>query len=472
MAPRGKGSPPVKPGHAAAVDTGQGTLAVVFSASFGTFLGLSLLKFANPAIMDRFVVPPKDIFEVVIGFPWPTVWAYCLLAGLVVLGFRVGRTDCPAPRWLVAIPAVWFGWQLLSYSQSVDPVLSGPTVKHFAACTICFYLGLFALARSGVGKGFWSGLLVPLLIVLAVGWHQHFGGLKETRDYFFAYIYPTMADISPEDPKKMSSDRIFSTLFYPNTLAGALLLLCPVLFLQTWRVGRFGRMTVPARSFLLGMAAVAALGCLFWSGSKGGWLLMLVLGVVALLHSAIPKRFKQTLVIAVVLVGVAGFAWRYSGFFERGATSVGARFDYWRAAVISTGNKPILGAGPGTFAISYAALKSPEAEMARLTHNDYLQQGADSGVPAALLYAAFLVGGLAWSYRSLRDVDWSDGSERSVQLAVWLGVLGYALQGLMEFGLYIPALSWAAFAFLGWLLGQTPSDDRPASPGPASPPAS
>ena len=386
MAPRGKGSPPVKPGNRAGQ---QGTLAGVFSTSFGIFLGLSLLKFANPAIMDRFVVPPKDIFEFVIGFPWPTVWAYCLLAGLVVLGFRVGRTDRPAPRWLVAIPAVWFGWQLLSYSQSVDPVLSGPTVKHFAACTICFYLGLFALARSGVGKGFWVRPPGAAVDRASGGVAPAFGGLKETRDYFFAYIYPTMADISPEDPRKMSSDRIFSTLFYPNTLAGALLLLCPVLFLQTWRVGRFGRMTVPARSFLLGMAAVAALGCLFWSGSKGGWLLMLVLGVVALLHSAIPKRFKQTLVIAVVLVGVAGFAWRYSGFFERGATSVGARFDYWRAAVISTGNKPILGAGPGTFAISYAALKSPEAEMARLTDNDYLQQGADSGAPAALSVCCF-----------------------------------------------------------------------------------
>jgi hypothetical protein len=37
---------------------------------------------------------------------------------------------------------------------------------------------------------------------------------------------------------------------------------------------------------------------------------------------------------------------------------------------------------------------------------------------------------------------------------VWLGVLGWSLQGLVEFGLYIPALAWPAFAFLGWLLGR------------------
>jgi hypothetical protein len=35
-----------------------------------------------------------------------------------------------------------------------------------------------------------------------------------------------------------------------------------------------------------------------------------------------------------------------------------------------------------------------------------------------------------------------------------LGVLGWALQSLMEFSLYIPALSWSAFAFLGWMIAK------------------
>jgi hypothetical protein len=46
--------------------------------------------------------------------------------------------------------------------------------------------------------------------------------------------------------------------------------------------------------------------------------------------------------------------------------------------------------------------------------------------------------------------------------AVWLGVLGWALQGLLEFDLYIPALAWPALTLLGWLLGRTrstPSED-------------
>jgi hypothetical protein len=40
---------------------------------------------------------------------------------------------------------------------------------------------------------------------------------------------------------------------------------------------------------------------------------------------------------------------------------------------------------------------------------------------------------------------------------IWLGVLGWGLQGLMEFGLYIPAMAWPGFTFLGWLAGNAGS---------------
>ena len=75
-----------------------------------------------------------------------------------------------------------------------------------------------------------------------------------------------------------------------------------------------------------------------------------------------------------------GFFWRYSAFFQKGATSVGARFDYWQAALQTAKDKPLFGTGPGTFAIAYEKIKRPESEMARLVHNDYLEQASDSGV--------------------------------------------------------------------------------------------
>jgi hypothetical protein len=104
--------------------------------------------------------------------------------------------------------------------------------------------------------------------------------------------------------------------------------------------------------------------------------------------------------------------------------------------------------------------------MARLAHNDYLQQASDSGIPGFLAYAIFIGGALVYSapFRFRRgDLNASPAKSEEkaqqpgiqfgwVEFALWLGVLGWALQQVAEFGLYIPALAWPAFTFMGWLL--------------------
>ena len=145
-----------------------------------------------------------------------------------------------------------------------------------------------------------------------------------------------------------------------------------------------------------------------------------------------------------MVLGLAGFAVKYADYFDRGATSVGARFGYWSAAAQTAMKEPLLGTGPGTFQIAYKRHRAPGAEPTRLTHNDYLQQASDSGWPGFALYAAF-IGGAAWVLARRRLND-------PVLIAVRLGLLAWALQGFVEFGLYIPALVWPAWLMLGWLL--------------------
>src|SRR5258708_39161466 len=103
--------------------------------------------------------------------------------------------------------------------------------------------------------------------------------------------------------------------------------------------------------------------------------------------------------------------------------------------------------------------------MARLVHNDYLDQASDSGIPGSLLYATFIVVALGWTFRRLAPL--STALNRGAQttrangsnlegwqiFAIWLGVLGWSLQSLLEFGLYLPALAWPALTLIGWLLG-------------------
>src|SRR6266446_9091008 len=92
-------------------------LRQIFAGCFGAFLGLSLLKFGNPPIMEKWVAAPINALEFLLGYPWPISWAYWLLAMLglfgLVLALRSPSLDTrhstpnSIPRWLVVLPLVW-----------------------------------------------------------------------------------------------------------------------------------------------------------------------------------------------------------------------------------------------------------------------------------------------------------------------------------------------------------------------------
>jgi O-antigen ligase len=126
-----------------------------------------------------------------------------------------------------------------------------------------------------------------------------------------------------------------------------------------------------------------------------------------------------------------------------------ARLDYWRAAVRTTVSHPSFGTGPGTFQRPYAKIKSPDAEMARLAHNDYLEQFSDSGFPGGIFYCAWMAAMLALIAKSA----WK--SQSPVGFALFIGLLGWSIQELGEFGLYIPASAWTAFTFFGCALARS-----------------
>lgn len=122
-----------------------------------------------------------------------------------------------------------------------------------------------------------------------------------------------------------------------------------------------------------------------------------------------------------------------------------------------TAKNPLFGTGPGTFLKPYEQIKAPGAEMARLTHNDYLEQFSDSGIIGGTAYMAWIVITLLTIGRRV----WPSGD--AVIFAIFLGVAAWFLQGLGEFSLYVPALAWTAFTMLGVLLAVTGNqiDKRP-----------
>jgi O-antigen ligase len=454
----------------------------VFLILTGVWLFTALFLFGNPVILD-YLHPPKSVL---LGGESPSNVRHYLgilaVLGLAcVLGFsRLAKPKLSlppgVPKWIVWLPAAWLGWQLLSFLQTENEAMSRATVIHFASCLAAFYLGLFVLGRMRLAKLALWGAALGLMLNLADACIEKFGGLEQTRNSIIAQIESGKLDpatlsakardagktipeeiekqiaaLSPkmaakvrqlplELVKRMYSTRLYGHMFYPNALAGVILLLLPVSLALLLGQGRW---RMPRAAVALGLAAVG-LACLYWSGSKAGWLIAIALLGAWFLHLPVPKKLKLGLAGAAMVLGLAGFAVKYADYFDRGATSVGARFGYWRAAVQTAMEEPLLGTGPGTFQLAYKRHRAPGAEPTRLTHNDYLQQASDSGWPGFVLYAAF-IGGAAWVLARRRLDD-------PVLVAARLGLLAWVLQGFVEFGLYIPALAWPAWLMLGWLL--------------------
>lgn len=437
----------------------------------GAVLGLALLKFGNPIVFEGQFPPPRNLAEI-IYLAWPAAWGFAIVAVLICLAIPLLRRPRGIPRWVLWAPLIWLGWQWIATFHSIQPELSRLTALHFTFGTLWFFLGL--LATRGVSRSLlvWIGIGVALCLVISTGFRQQFGELEATRVFYEKlakgehppdiqkqYDTPEFRRVleSPLFQHKVASERIYSTLFYPNTLAGVLILLSPGLLAAAW----FGLKSASplSRKLLPTLLLVGVSLCLVWSGSKSGWLIAMVMVGIALLRSSIPAKWRKPLIIGVAVVGLGLLVGRNLIYFQKGAKSVGARADYWAAAGRTFLDNPLTGSGPGTFAESYRTRKAADSEMARLAHNDFIQQASDSGAIGFVAFLVFVAGsiGCLWRHPAVRSSP--------IGFFIWLGLLGWGLQSLTEFGLYIPAIAWPAFFLLGLLWRHTTNaiDTQPAN---------
>jgi O-antigen ligase len=442
-----------------------------YALVFGVFLGLCIWKFGNPVILDHKIATPATVSDF-LGDAWPTHWANWILAPLAAWGVLLVFPGGPSrfsTNWLWLLPLAWLGWQFVSATQSVDADLTTATLWQYCGCAACYFLGARLLSREQLARWLLIGLLAAFAFCLVRAvkqrvfeYPQNLQALVEGERAGWTNFPPAaVAEMTSENIiiatnglevanpailAKFAKGRVSGTLVYPNALAEIILLLWPVSLVLAFGASKqlrpLVRLAAIALTCFLGSAAF------FWTGSKLGWLIGIGLAGLALLRLDWPRRAKFMALAAVLVLGLGIFAVRFHHYFAAGATSAGARFDYWRAAAQTTAAHPWFGTGPGTFQRPYAQLKSPVSEMARLAHNDYLEQFSDSGILGGLAYAACISLALTILGKKL----WRGGKPFS--FAIFLGLLGWFAQGLGEFGLFVPALAWTAFTLLGVSIGQ------------------
>jgi O-antigen ligase len=468
----------------------------IYALAFGLFLGLAFWKFGNPVILDHKIIPPSTPSEFW-HESWPTHWANWIFLPLAIVGallalkksFRWGepaRGDArPTTTWLWLLPLLWFGWQLISATQTVDADLTAATLWQFFGCVACYFIGAFVLSRRNAMRWLLVGVLAAFAFCLVRAVEQRLVEFPQThqmlvegeRDGWTNVPSAMLLDMKCEQVvistngvdvanpvvlKKFASGRVMGTLVYPNALAGAVLLLLPVALTLAFGAKQLRpviRAVVIAMTCFLGGAGF------FWTGSKLGWLIAMGLGGLYLFRLNWPVKLKIAALAIVAILGLGIFTVRFHNYFAAGATSAGARLDYWRAAVQTAAKNPLAGTGPGTFQRPYEQIKAPDAEMARLAHNDYLEQFSDSGIPGGVFYGIWIVLALVAIGRRIWNSENHAGKLSALRFAIFIGLLGWFVQGVGEFSLYIPALAWTAFTLLGCSLALTGNqfDKNPAA---------
>ena len=320
------------------------SLALAFAVAAGLFFFVVIIKLGNPVILDSAIAPPGTATEIYYE-SWPSMWGIWLLIPVVAMGLLATPWNRLKFRWIFALPAVWLAWEFVASTQSAGPDLTGLTMSHFTVCVGLFYLGYFALQGTRQTWPIWTGISLALCWVIHTGFQQHFGGLAAMRALVNSGQSPMSltpnALNSPDFVKRLASNRIYSTFVYANALAGGLILILPLSLVFLWRLTP--KVRLPSRVALVVIMGGAGLACLYWSGSKAGWLAALTIGLLALGHSAAPLKWKRALICGVLVAGVAAFAVKYASYFQKERNSTGARFAYWRAAMIVIKAHPWMG---------------------------------------------------------------------------------------------------------------------------------
>ena len=126
-------------------------LANVFALGFGAFLGLALLKFGNPCILEKLVDQPTNALEWLMN-PWPqrhwvsqSILLVLVLAPLVCTLIsqrnQTGRRPSRKPA-VGGLLFLWILWQAIpAYLATVNLDLTQRTVQHFMQTSMCLCVG-------------------------------------------------------------------------------------------------------------------------------------------------------------------------------------------------------------------------------------------------------------------------------------------------------------------------------------------
>ncbi len=403
------------------------------------------LKFGTPVVIQSQVPPPVGWFEWLF-YSWPNqlavIFTFTALTWLVLDPQRMAaRVDG-----LFVLPLMFLLAQMPAMAESINRQASNDTVMHFAVCVLLFYAAAWYVRDGASTAAIFGGLTLATFLVCIMAFDQYFGGLEQTRQ--FAALYTDRGTLPEGLLARMTSNRVFGSFVYPNTLAGYIVVAFAPVIAWIWARARSWKTSVKWLTLLIAAGLMAF--CLVLTGSRGGFAAFAV-SVAAGLWCLARGRSRH--VMTVVAVGLAILLVVFAmanrgGLIGVGTRSLEARTDYWRGAVAIAKDHLWWGTGPGTFGSIYPKYKTATTEEAQLAHNNFLQMWCDSGIFAFIVFAALWLVALRDAFRLARQ---RTGDAAAVALCASL--TGWVVHALVDFDLYVPGAALPAFLLLGAMQG-------------------
>lgn len=281
---------------------------------------------------------------------------------------------------------------------------------------VAFY---FVLTRT-INSRYKLYLLVVLLIISAsitslYGVYQYFGGSATTEAWVDTEMF---ADIQ---------SRAGSTFSNPNILGEYLIMMIPLALSLLWYRKKFAYKVIFAG--MLGLMGI----CMLLTFSRGAWLGL----IVALVGFSVIKD-KRLFILFIIGLFIAPFILppsimnRFTSIGNLADTSSSYRMSILLGSLRMAQDYWITGIGLGSQAFKAIYPKySLAAAYAHHSHNVYIQVILEMGIAGALVFMLIIlvfVRAILARQKKIKDVFLS-----TVMLAACAGVIGYLVQGLVEY---------------------------------------
>jgi O-antigen ligase len=234
-------------------------------------------------------------------------------------------------------------------------------------------------------------------------------------------------------------DRLSSTFGNPDHLAGYMEMTIPLL-LGLLLTGLRG-----IKLYLIIVLTVFLSMALIFSLSRGGWIsafIGLFFMSVALLFNHHFQSKRLVLILVCGFFAVAFIVLSSTPVVKRiliTSEHMGnlARITVWGGIVEMIKDYPLLGTGPGTFAIVYTQYQPAGFDYRYfMGHNDYLHFVSETGLPLIAVMAWMMV---ALFVRGFKKLNNPSRLVRGMTLGAMSGITAILVHSMFDFNLHIPA---------------------------------